>query len=219
MQERGVVVSKKEVPSLVKDQQLIRKRREQMVKAALGLFKEKGYHRTTTREIATASGFSIGTLYEYIRTKEDILYLVCDSIYDTVYDKLEMVIEPQQADFQTLKDTIISYCQIIDEIQEEILFMYQETKSLSKEALPYVLQKEEKILDYFKRLLIALNETEQLHIDDTSISLLSHHIVVNCQTWAFRRWVLKRKFTLEQFSENLANMIYGGLRHYNENRN
>ncbi|HSH25305.1 MAG TPA: TetR/AcrR family transcriptional regulator [Massilibacterium sp.] len=209
-------MSKKEVPSLVKDQQLIRKRRKQMVKAALGLFKEKGYHRTTTREIATASGFSIGTLYEYIRTKEDILYLVCDSIYDTVYDKLEMVVEPNEADFSVLKETIISYCQIIDEIQEEILFMYQETKSLSKEALPYVLQKEEKILDYFERLLIVVNKTEHLQIDDVNIELLAHHIVVNCQTWAFRRWVFKRKFTLEQFSENLANMIYGGLKHYND---
>ena len=55
-----------------------------MIKGAVTLFKEKGFHRTTTREIAKAAGFSIGTLYEYIRTKEDILYLVCDSIYDEV---------------------------------------------------------------------------------------------------------------------------------------
>ena len=49
-----------------------------MIKGAVTLFKEKGFHRTTTREIAKAAGFSIGTLYEYIRTKEDVLYLVCD---------------------------------------------------------------------------------------------------------------------------------------------
>ena len=53
------------------------------------LFKEKGFHRTTTREIARHAGFSIGTLYEYIRTKEDILYLVCDSIYDEVSERLQ----------------------------------------------------------------------------------------------------------------------------------
>ena len=37
------------------------------------LFKKKGFHRATTREIAKEAGFSIGTLYEYIRTKEDNL--------------------------------------------------------------------------------------------------------------------------------------------------
>ena len=65
------------------------KRRDQMIRGAVSLFKQKGFHRTTTREIAKAAGFSIGTLYEYIRTKEDVLYLVCDSIYEQVRLELE----------------------------------------------------------------------------------------------------------------------------------
>ena len=65
---------KREVKSSVKDESLIEKRREQMIRGAVKLFKEKGFHRTTTREIAKEAGFSIGTLYEYIRTKEDVLY-------------------------------------------------------------------------------------------------------------------------------------------------
>jgi len=69
-----------QVQSTVKDENLIAIRREQMIEGAIKLFKEKGFHRATTREIAKAAGFSIGTLYEYIRTKEDVLYLVCDSI-------------------------------------------------------------------------------------------------------------------------------------------
>ena len=76
--------TKREVKSSVKDESLIEIRREQMIRGAVKLFKEKGFHRTTTREIAKEAGFSIGTLYEYIRTKEDILFLVCDSIYNEV---------------------------------------------------------------------------------------------------------------------------------------
>ena len=76
--------TKRQVKSSVKDESLIEKRREQMIRGAVKLFKEKGFHRTTTREIAKEAGFSIGTLYEYIRTKEDVLYLVCDSIYNEV---------------------------------------------------------------------------------------------------------------------------------------
>src|SRR5699024_4011844 len=70
--------NKDDVLSSVKDSKLIKKRRNQMIQGAITLFKEKGFHRTTTREIAKESGFSIGTLYEYIRTKEDVLYLVSD---------------------------------------------------------------------------------------------------------------------------------------------
>ncbi|MGQ0453610.1 TetR/AcrR family transcriptional regulator, partial [Bacillus sp. SS-TM] len=63
-----------------------------MIKGAVQLFKQKGFPRTTTREIAKAAGFSIGTLYEYIRTKDDVLYLVCDSIYEHVKERLEEVV-------------------------------------------------------------------------------------------------------------------------------
>ena len=62
-----------------------------MIQGAVKLFKEKGFHRTTTREIAKEAGFSIGTLYEYIRTKEDVLFLVCDSIYNEVNDRLSVL--------------------------------------------------------------------------------------------------------------------------------
>lgn len=82
---------KRAIQSSVKDESLIEKRRAQMIRGAVTLFKEKGFHRTTTREIAKAAGFSIGTLYEYIRTKEDVLYLVCDSIYDEVHSRLATI--------------------------------------------------------------------------------------------------------------------------------
>ncbi len=60
-------MKKREVLTSIKDEKLIVERRNQMIKGAVTLFKEKGFHRTTTREIAKAAGFSIGTLYEYIQ--------------------------------------------------------------------------------------------------------------------------------------------------------
>ena len=95
-------MTNKQILSSVKDRQLVEKRRQQILKAAITLFKQKGFHRTTTREIAKQSGFSIGTLYEYIRTKEDILFLVCDSIYEQVKRRLEEVIQLQASTEDTL---------------------------------------------------------------------------------------------------------------------
>lgn len=74
-----------------------------MIKGAVSLFIEKGFHRTTTREIAKESGFSIGTLYEYIGTKEDVLYLVCDSIYDEVMDSVTSQLDSKGTALERLK--------------------------------------------------------------------------------------------------------------------
>ena len=70
----------KNVETQVKDTILVEQRRRQIVEAAVRLFIKKGFHKTTTREIAKVAGFSIGSLYEYIGSKEDVLFLVCDAI-------------------------------------------------------------------------------------------------------------------------------------------
>jgi AcrR family transcriptional regulator len=77
-----------EIPTQIKDKALVARRRRQIVDAAVELFMQKGFHKTTTRQIAKAAGVSIGLLYEYISTKEDILYLVCEAIHVEMHGKL-----------------------------------------------------------------------------------------------------------------------------------
>jgi len=69
------------IPTLVKDPDLVDRRRRQITDAAVRRFIEKGFNKTTTRQIARAAKISIGSLYEYFTCKEDILYLVCDFIH------------------------------------------------------------------------------------------------------------------------------------------
>ena len=144
--------TKRQVKSSVKDESLIEKRREQMIRGAVKLFKEKGFHRTTTSEIAKAAGFSIGTLYEYIRTKEDVLYLVCDSIYNEVLNRLS-TLPIEQGTIDGLQAAINQYFRLIDDMSDEFLVMYQEAKSLPKDALQYVLKKEMEMAAIFEDIL------------------------------------------------------------------
>ncbi|MFC3886389.1 TetR/AcrR family transcriptional regulator [Bacillus songklensis] len=195
------MTKKRQVLASVKDERLIEKRRDQMVKGAVSLFKQKGFHRTTTREIAKASGFSIGTLYEYIQTKEDVLYLVCDSIYDQVSNYLEQSIETEEPTIGSLKRLIRNFFKVVDEMQEEILVMYQEVKSLPKDALPYVLNKELDMVSIFERLIADCVRNGELDLTPEEIHLLSHHIFVQGQMWAFRRWALHRFYSLEEYTD------------------
>ncbi|MFC4321870.1 TetR/AcrR family transcriptional regulator [Litchfieldia salsa] len=204
-------MAKRAVHASVKDERLIKKRRDQMIKGAVTLFKEKGYHRTTTREIARAAGFSIGTLYEYIKNKEDILYLVCDSIYDHVTERLEEEINNRTGNLQSLKAAIAHHFKVMDEMQDEVLVMYQEAKSLSKDALPYVLNKENELARVFEVMIRRCIETGELHLKETDISLIAHSIIVQGQMWGFRRWVIQKRYTLEQYIEIQTNLILYGI--------
>jgi TetR/AcrR family transcriptional regulator, cholesterol catabolism regulator len=204
-------MKKRKVLASVKDERLIEKRRGQMVKGAVTLFKEKGFHQTTTREIARAAGFSIGTLYEYIRQKEDVLYLVCDTIYDQVHMRLEQDIDIKQGTIESLKQAIKSYFKVMCDMQDEVLIMYQETKSLSKEALPYVLKKEKNLATIFKEIIESCVESGELTLSEQECELIAHNIVVQGQMWAFRRWELQKIYTHDQYIELQTKIILQGI--------
>lgn len=203
--------NKREVQASVKDERLVEKRRDQMIKGAVALFKQKGFHRTTTREIAKAAGFSIGTLYEYIRTKEDVLYLVCDSIYEHVRERLQQDLEQKQGTIASLKQGIANYFRVMDEMEEEILVMYQEAKSLSKDALPYVLKKEIEMVAMFENLIEKCIENGELELTEKQIKIIAHDIFVQGQMWGFRRWALRKLFTLEEYIELQTDFLLAGL--------
>jgi len=205
-------MTKREVQASVKDERLVQKRRDQMIKGAVALFKQKGFHRTTTREIANAAGFSIGTLYEYIRTKEDVLYLVCDSIYDHVSERLQQDLELKAGTTESLRHGIANFFQVMDEMQEEILVMYQEVKSLSKDALPYVLKKEMEMTGMFESLLLKCVENGELDLSEKQIKLIAHDIFVQGQMWSFRRWALRKLYTLEEYIELQTELLFRGLK-------
>ena len=200
---------KREIESSVKDESLIVKRREQMIRGAVTLFKEKGFHRTTTREIAKAAGFSIGTLYEYIRTKEDVLYLVCDSIYDEVHTRLDRL-DIEQGSINVLVTAIEHYYTLIDDMQDEFVVMYQESKSLPKDALSYVLNKEIEMVALFERLLTQCVDNGEIKMTPKEVVMASHHIFVQGQMWAFRRWALN-DFTIQEFIGMQTKFLLQGM--------
>jgi TetR/AcrR family transcriptional regulator, cholesterol catabolism regulator len=201
---------KREVHASVKDERLVEKRRDQMIRGAVSLFKQKGFHRTTTREIAKAAGFSIGTLYEYIRTKEDVLYLVCDSIYEQVRLELEEL-DIDQGTIDSLRLGIAHYFQVMHRMQDEVLVMYQEAKSLSKDALPYVLRKELEMVGMVEKLIVRCVETGELELSDNQIHMLAQNVFVQGQMWGFRRWALQKRYSLQDYIDLQIELLFEGV--------
>lgn len=72
------------------------RRRHQVFAASLPLFLEKGFQETSMQEIAAASGMGKSTLYDYFKTKDEILLWVVE---DGIYDLTEMA---RQIDSQDL---------------------------------------------------------------------------------------------------------------------
>ena len=198
------------IQSNVKDESLVEKRRQQILQASIRLFREKGFHRATTREIAASAGFSIGTLYEYVRTKEDVLYLICDRIYHKVSEVFEQL-SNEEVTIDQLKIAMKQYIELVDLMHDEFTIMYQETKSLSKDAWPYVLRKETEMVGMFKTLLLKCKDNKEIDLTEDVIEMLAHNIFVLGQMWGFRRWALQKMYTLEEYINVQTNLLLKGV--------
>jgi AcrR family transcriptional regulator len=202
----------KKIESQIKDKKLVETRRREIVKASVDLFIRKGFHKTTVREIAQKFGMSIGTMYEYIRTKEDILYLVCDYIHSDVREKVRPSLTISGDFIETLKRAIYAYLTVIDEMQDYVVFLYQETKSLNHEARKYIFRAEEEMTQIFEEILTRGVDGGAFSIDKKDLPLVAHNIMVMGHMWAFRRWVLQKNYTLERYIKTQTSLVLNGLK-------
>ena len=204
--------SLKDVPTQGKDQDLIDRRRLQIVDAAVKLFIANGFRKTTTREIAREAGISTGLLYEYVRTKEDVLYLVCDAIHAEVEQAVAEAVSRVSGGRNVLAAMIREYFLVCDRMSDHILLVYQETATLPPNWRKRVLENEVRLTEIFVKTLEELVRTGDLpRRRRRSLELIAHNITVLGHMWTFRRWYLTRHYTISEYIKLQTDFILGKL--------
>jgi AcrR family transcriptional regulator len=200
----------KDIPTQIKNPELVERRRRQIAEAAVQLFIKHGFHKTTTRQIARAAGFSIGSLYEYVASKEDVLYLVCDSIHAEVERLVTDAMSRAGGGIEALIEVIREYFLVCHRMSDFILLIYQETRSLPAQWQKRVLENELRITGLFVEVLARIAATGALpKLDEHTIELAAHNISVLGHTWTFRRWFFGRHYTIEDYIRMQTEFILG----------
>jgi AcrR family transcriptional regulator len=200
-----------EVATQIKNKDLVEQRRRQIVDGAVKLFIKHGYHKTTTRILAKETGLSIGSLYEYVTTKEDILYLVSMAIHSEVERGLTEALAQSSGGYNSLAAIIREHFLVCNRMSDHVLLMYQVTHFLSEKWQKKVLEAEIRITNLFIDAMQQLKKDGKLSLDDGSIILMGHNISVIGHTWAFRRWHFSKLFTIEEYIEKQTEFIMGFL--------
>ncbi len=185
----------RDIPTHIKDQDLVKARRRQIVDASVKLFIENGYHKTTTRQIARATGFSIGSLYEYVSSKEDVLYLVCDAIHAEVEAGVDKVLAQVTPGDQMISEIIREFFLICHHMNDHILLMYQVIQFLPVQWKKKVLENEIRINTIFVDALKSVSPDA----DPKTLALAAHNISVLGQAWAFRRWYYAGRYSIDEY--------------------
>ena len=197
------------IHTAAKNADLIQKRHQQIVDGACQLFFEKGYHPTTIRDIARACGMSMGQLYHYISSKDDVLYLVHTHMQNIWYEYLknsdyEKAKEPVQKLLRALRQTL----KFMSENRKLIQFIYSESKYLDRKHLQAVLQMDKKnVIGFWHKMLREVNRKKPIEGDPNFFASLITYLLVFL---SLRGWTL-RGMSLKQEENSIVNFILKGL--------
>jgi AcrR family transcriptional regulator len=188
---------------------LVKKRHQQIVDGACKIFFKKGFHPTTTRDIAKACGMSIGQLYHYISSKDDVLYLVHKHMQNVWYDylnksDLEHIDDPLEKLTEALHHSLV----FMIENRKLIQFLYSESKYLDKKRLRVVLDMDYKnVVGFWRSLLEEVKKTKSIKGDLDFLSSVISYLLVFL---ALRGWTLKDKPNI-QHVDSLVEFVLRGL--------
>lgn len=203
-----MLVAVKRIETLVKDRALIERRHEQICSAALRLFARKGYHQTSVREIAEAAHLSVGALYTYIKSKEDILLLVYHRILSLFEGKMSEARVAGGDPTAQLKAAIKATLKLYDEYHDLVLVLYQESHTLRREALQQLFGVDRRYVSIFQAIIERGNRQGQFTAQDPN--LVAIVTLFLCAVWPLKRWNLK-KYDLATVTDRVIELVLNGI--------
>lgn len=197
------------IKTAAKKTNTIDKKHQQIVDGACRIFFKKGFHPTSIREIADAAGMSMGQLYHYISSKDDVLFLLHKHMQLVWYKCLtENLVEDPDDPVKTMVEAMRLTMKCQTENKKLLRFIYSESKYLSKKHLHVVLQMDKKnVIQFWRDRLAAIKE--KIH-PDIDIDLAANVIVYLLVFTPLRGWNLKDR-PVSEHQEELIRFILNAI--------
>jgi len=197
------------IPTTVKNQKLVEKRREQIVLAAIKLFSQKGFHKTTLRDLSEAAELSYGNVYDYVGGKEDIIYLIHEYVYGLILDGLHASVAQVTDPIEKLKRMVRFEFSVMDQTAEAILILYHYSHILKNEYLYKLLKAEREHIQQFENVLRECIEHGLTR--KCNIRMTANLIKSMIDSWVLKRWDLRGDATVSDAEKEILDMALHGL--------
>lgn len=197
------------------------KTKRNILKEAMKIFSEKGYHGTTTREIAKASNVSEGTVFKYYNSKINLMITgILDFLssfgYELFVKSLEEIIEDSgDLSFkEVLKKIIMSRKKLADEYSDYLIVLLTEYKNHPEIQELFKKEFEEDINHFLKRIVaLGIKKNAISHETNSYIfirSMLGSVMIMLFNHYYFNQW--SSGLTFEKEVELVIDQLINGAK-------
>lgn len=170
----------------VRSEKLVEARTDEIVAAAVRVFSDKGFHGATIRDLATELGVSVGTIFNYFPSKDEVLLAVLERPQRALVDALERF-DRLAASTETLVEMMRTLGAIVDDYRPHIKLVYQDLKAVTGDAKQQILDREDYLVDLLERAIEGAAQ-EQGVVLKLPPRVAANNALVIGHAWAFRHW-------------------------------
>lgn len=183
-------------------------RRQVILDEAAKLFKEKGYVGASMRDLAGNVGLEAASMYNYIKSKDEILELICTRVAGIYISQLADIEQTQASYADKVKALIRLHIRLMVEEGPAVSVANHDWKHLPEPQLTAFKQARNSYEKGFARLIeqgMAAGEFQPLNV---SVALFT---ILSAVRWVELWYRPGRGLTAEELEENIITMLLQGL--------
>ncbi len=186
-------------------------RRREIVAAAAGLFRAKGFRATTMEDIGGAVGLLRGSLYYHIDGKEKLLYEIVEAGTHGLVSGLHEVARSPRPPAERVREAILNHLRVLAERADYAAVFLNEIPNLRDPHLRRALLR---LVKHYERLFVQLIEEGVAAGDfrNGGDARAIAYAILGMGNWALRWYRPDGRLSIERIAAEFADLVLEGLR-------
>ena len=184
-------------------------KKELILRRAAIMFREKGFSATSMRDLAETVGIEAASLYNHIRSKNEILEALCFDVANIFNTNMEAVEGSRQRSISKIEELLRFHIRQMVQNYEAVHVSDREWKHLDE---PYLSNFQNQRRAYRKKFAAIIEEgmerNEIRKIDAPTAVLIILHAVSGIESWHRS----KARISAQELEENMLKIMIDGLR-------
>lgn len=183
-------------------------RKEQVIEAAVHLFRAKGYHATSVQDIADAVGLRKGSLYHYITSKEELLFEIIHETIQAYTRRLEAIAARPEPAAQRLAEAIATHIEAVAQDTEGFAIFISETRALEPQQRQRIEEASSRYGHLLQRLIEEATREGAFRPADSAIASLA---ILGACNWMHRWYDPQGRLSPQEIAQIFTQIFFQGL--------
>jgi len=196
-------------PEFLPDRTPARPREAELHATATRLFRQRGYHATSMQDLGEALGMNRGSLYHYIRGKDELLWAILNRALDLLERRVVPVLEADAPPARRLAGAIREHLQVAADHADELSLIQIELRALTPERRRELIDRRNAYENRWRAVIEAGIGDGSLRPFDVRLAGIG---ILSACNWFTQWYRADGPMTVEDIADAFAELFLGGLR-------